>query len=135
MKSSSGLREIAVDTARTSGELMKEIQCNQKCLDGFYKFVYDRHMVYFRRFVMKQPTPWSTDPVLRDLRFTNVYRELDAGTIWLVKNIVERRRGQFKEILWEICIYRVLNKKETFEAVGIPTISWWKTPSFRKNYK
>ena len=96
-------------------------------ISSFYRFVYERHRVWHNRFVVRLPqASWTSDPLLQKSRYTNVYRELDRGTLYLDRHLsrffttplsFEKKTS----LLWEICVYRLLNKVETFERVGIPT--------------
>lgn len=54
-------------------------------LAGFMKA---RHAIYLARRAGK-PGPWTSDPVLANGRFCNVFRELDTVTIWIRKHIRE----------------------------------------------
>ena len=110
----------------------------QEHLDQFYQFVYERHMVWFRRFALKLPPPWTANRWLRDYKFTNVYRELDRGTAWLMSHILNPTAlaaGSQHNLLWQVVLYRILNRVETFEAVGIPSYSKWEADKgmFRSN--
>src|SRR5690348_3648568 len=86
-------------------------------LDAFYRFMYERHMIWHRRFKLGLPPPWTKDPILRDLKFTNVYRELDRGTLWYLNNVAETYKDELLDLLWLTVMYRLLNKVETFEKV------------------
>ncbi len=54
----------------------------QSKVDDFWKFINDRHAIYLKRKV-GEPKPWSDDPIFQEWKFTNVFRELDRGTIAL----------------------------------------------------
>jgi len=106
----------------------------------FWTFVAERQAIWHRRFVEKKPPPWTTDPILRDYKFTNVYRELDAGTIWYVKNVIplvkysssyERK----KALLWLTTMYRLVNRVETFEDVGLLLHHNWVHDRLKWKYK
>ena len=93
-------------------------------LKAFYKFIYDRQLVWHNRFIKKLPREeWTNDPIFKRTKYTNVYRELDRGTLW----IHDRLKGQHKKlsfdskvgIIWDLCVYRLLNKVETFDKIGI----------------
>lgn len=49
-------------------------------IENFWKFINDRHEIYLKR-KRGEPKPWSDDPIFLDWKFTNVFRELDRGTI------------------------------------------------------
>lgn len=51
-------------------------------IEDFWKFINDRHAIYLKR-KAGEPKPWSDDPIFQEWKFTNVFRELDRGTIAL----------------------------------------------------
>lgn len=64
---------------------------NQDFVEGsstiadFFKFMRERHKIWINRFIYKKPKPWTDDPILREYKFTNVFRQLDKGTIALTE--------------------------------------------------
>ena len=54
-------------------------------IDGFFKYINERHQIYCRRQAGIQ-APWTEDPIIKEFSFCNVFRELDSVTIWLRKN-------------------------------------------------
>jgi hypothetical protein len=96
----------------------------QEYLDQFWKFIYDRHLIWYKRFVLGLEAPWTTDPILLEYKFTNVYRELDRGTVFLLDNILGH--GSPIEQVWNIIIYRMFNRISTFEAIGFQHLTPWK---------
>lgn len=94
-------------------------------LKEFWTFVAERQAVWYRRFVLKQKPPWTENPILRDYKFTNVYRELDRGTIWYMENVVPKHTGKLHRLLWATVMYRLVNNVETFEEVPIPRFRDW----------
>lgn len=117
---------------------LPKVEVIQENLEDFYKFICERQQVWHRRFVLKLAPPWTEDKWLLHYKFTNVYRELDRGTLWLLANIIMSERRPVEkpiEVMWEIMAYRILNKVETFEAVGLPFHHMWKEPTFRRAYR
>lgn len=51
-------------------------------LVDFYKWMNERHRIYLAR-KAGQSKPWTNDVILQQYKFTNVFRELDPGTIAL----------------------------------------------------
>ena len=86
---------------------------NQSMMDNFWKFVAERQEIYHKRFVLNLPKPWTSDKILQRYKFTNVYRELDKGTLFLTENILPMCQTD-ENILWQIILYRIFNKIETF---------------------
>lgn len=60
-------------------------------LERFLYFVRERFQVFLRKRAGK-PRPWTDDPILQSVYFTNVYREQDKVTTWFRDNIREPMR-------------------------------------------
>ena len=121
-----------------------------KNLKAFYSFIYDRQLVYHNRFIKKLPRDqWTTNEIFKTTKYTNVYRELDRGTIWCFDHILNFFSGNISKyrssnkagirelwnnMLWELCMYRLLNKVETFEIMGFTSWRGYSTISVRDIY-
>lgn len=91
--------------------------------DRFFQTAYERQRIWHRRFVLSAPGPWTTDATMRDFSFTNVYRELDRGTIYYVDRILEpllASGASDGDILAITTAYRLFNKVATWEACFEP---------------
>jgi hypothetical protein len=95
---------------------------DQTNLEQYWRFIYDRHLIWHKRFILQEPAPWTEDPILRDYKFTNVYRELDKGTIYLLDNIVHVKKYDVAR-LWSMIIYRMFNRISMMEAIGFQGFS------------
>ena len=98
-------------------------------LVGFYKFMFDRHDIWHRRFILGQAAPWTIDPILKVWKFTNVWRELDRGTVYLLDALRDRSREGYRNCvgdLWHIMHYRLFNNWEAHKALGgfVPYDQW-----------
>lgn len=72
-----------------------------------WQYLTERQSIYHRRFVLQQPWPWTLDPILQKWQFPNVYRSLDAGTIFLTRELLpELTRGN---VLLNLVCYRHFN--------------------------
>jgi len=79
------------------------------------RFMEERHRIYLRR-SSGQPGPWTQDPILRDNRFCNIFRELDRVTIWVRENIREPFASH--DHLWfMLAIARYINWPPTLKAL------------------
>jgi hypothetical protein len=127
-------------------KLLPKVPIIQEHLNEFYQFMFERHSIWVRRFIKKEPPPWTKDPILRDLKFTNIYRELDRGTMWynehIAKNYLAVRKpvphegdvglvGAEMVLIWQTILYRLVNRVETFEAVGVPTLNNYDGEKFK----
>lgn len=75
----------------------------------FFEFVYDRHLIWYKRFVLKQKSPWTKDPILSLYRFCNVYRELDRCSIHLIDNVIDNKELNLSDKIFNILVYRRFN--------------------------
>lgn len=84
-------------------------------VESFFKFARDRHDIYLKR-KAGQSRPWTEDPILHQYRFTNVFRELDATTVWFKNNVREPMRAK-PEVLLATVLFRWFNRVTTGEAI------------------
>ncbi len=110
-----------------------EIHWVRDYLDGFYRWMYERQSIWHRRFVEKKDPPWTFDKWLRDFKFTNVYRELDRGTLWFVEYVITNNL-MWRDKVFATIAYRLLNRIDTFEEIGyIPTYTTWNPKKYYKD--
>lgn len=93
---------------------------NEKNLQHLFNFITRRYTIRKLKDVLKQPAPWTTDEVLQDYRFTNVRREHDRETLWLIKNIANNDQLSYDNKVMNTILFRLFNKKDTMEAMGAP---------------
>ena len=91
---------------------------DKQFLKRFWEFVTERQDIYWRRFVAKQPPPWTEDTVFQEVFFANVYRELDKGTIYLLENVINIPKPLSPEKeFFELLVYRIFNNQWTYEKL------------------
>ena len=64
---------------------MTDIMKIKDPIERLFAFAHERYMIYVRKQEGKKP-PWTEDPILRDFRFCNIYREDDKVTVWIREN-------------------------------------------------
>lgn len=114
------------------------LAAKQDVLDGFWTMIYTRHMIWYKRFVLNKPPPWTKNRIFLEYKFTNMYRELDRGTIYLLDNIANK--GTPYEDVFNIILYRLFNRISTYDQIGFQTllraksgaITW---PAFGKSFE
>lgn len=92
-------------------------------LDLFFKTMFERQTIWKKRFIDKLPQPWTKDVILRDNKFTNVYRELDKNSQWQIKNIILDESLSIKNLLWKMMVFRFFNNINTFSFAKL-TRGW-----------
>ena len=109
-----------------------------------FLFCHERQQIWYKRKCNMPRSLWTRDELLSTKHFTNIYRELDRGTIYFQRHIMKLKKEYFDvdsrdsttsiqqkmslelEVLWAAICYRLLNRIETFEKVGgIPKIHQW----------
>ena len=89
-------------------------------LRHLYNFIHRRYIIHLRKDVLKKDPPWINDPVLREYRFTNVRREHDRETRWLIKHITSNPDVSYSDKLLNVILFRLFNKHETSELIEMP---------------
>lgn len=93
---------------------------NRTNLDLFMHFLKERYSVHLNKDVLCKDAPWTKDPILKKYRFTNIRREQDRETKWLIKNIAQNDFLTYRQKILNIILFRLYNKHETLEIMGAP---------------
>lgn len=93
--------------------MKNNFQCGETTIEAFFAFINERHAIWCRR-ASGLPKPWTEDPVFLDWKFTNVFRELDTGTIALRRYLTEFRFTE-EETFFVIVWYRLFNLADHLE--------------------
>ncbi len=89
----------------------------------FWYFLNERHRVYLKK-TAGEPKPWTEDVILQNYKFTNIFRELDRGTVWLRENFIKPHWDDDAGlIVANVAWYRMFNYWGTGEYLGWQT-SW-----------
>lgn len=116
------------------------MKINERNLSIFWRFIAERHSIYKKKNLFKSPSPWTQDKILQEFKFTNVFRDLDPGTEFVIKKIIPKC-NRLENLIFNIIIYRLYNKISTFEFIWIHDILSfdrnefeWKLRQFSKNW-
>lgn len=80
----------------------------------FFETMYERQLIWKRRFIDKKERPWTNNKIFQESKFTNVYRELDRNSQWQIKNILLDNKLSLKNLIWKMMVFRFFNNPETF---------------------
>ena len=89
--------------------------------EAFFDYARERHLVYLRRRAGLPRDQWTADPVLRQFRFCNVFRELDTTTIWFREHVRDPLRHT-PNVLLATVLFRWFNRIATGEAIFSQTM-------------
>lgn len=122
--------------------LPKDIEeVNEDNLNTFFEIMIERQEIWYKKVVLKQPWPWTENKILRDYKYTNVYRELDRASQWMIENVLKDHSLSVKDLVWRIIIFRFFNLPATFEVGGVelphyddfdPEYMWQQVVSLRE---
>lgn len=116
----------------------EKLEVFEENLELFFETMEERQNVWKKRFIDKQKAPWTNNPILRDYKFTNVYRDLDNHSQWQIKNIILDDKLSLKDYIWKIMVFRYFNQPLTFEFAkatygwrnGIPSYDQYNEDEF-----
>lgn len=79
--------------------------------EEYLRFVAGRHQVWVRRSAGLPQSEWGDDPILLTRKFTNVFRVLDYGSQFLIRNLAS---SSPKEDLFRFFLYRHTGRWEAW---------------------
>lgn len=107
----------------------KQLGLDKKRLDLFFYTMYERQQIWYKRFVLNlSQDQWTNDEYYQKYRFTNVYRELDRASQFLIKNIIlntdcwRKYESDYENnlnLIWKTLFFRILNNPRLFESVDV----------------
>jgi hypothetical protein len=80
----------------------------------YLDFVVERHRIWSQR-QAGEPAPWTSDPILASRKFTNVFRVLDVGSQFLLRELLQRDEPSYEDTLMRCFLYRFTNRPEPWE--------------------
>jgi 5-hmdU DNA kinase-like protein len=110
---------------------MPPIPAHTQVFDSYWRFAAERLAMYYRRMI--DPVgPWTENPILREYRFTNVYRAADRVSQYLVRKVQYREdRSQAPaEVFFRTVLFKLFNRIDTWELLEQEhgPLSWQSTP-------
>jgi hypothetical protein len=114
-------------------------EMNDANLEKFWSYIGERHSIRRKR-DRGDAKPWTADMILRQWRFTNVFRELDPGTLFvfgIYKNFQHIADDVLRKELtiFNIIVYRIFNRIETMKATGYQDHRYFDVDCFTTSLK
>lgn len=91
----------------------------------YYYYMNERNNIYIKKEVLKEDYPWTNNEILRTNSFTCVKRWLDRTSRWLIDNISNNSELLYGDRVWRSIVFRLYNKIETAELIGLSDIDFW----------
>lgn len=95
--------------------MKQDIKPGHAQLTDLAYWINERHSIYCKR-AAGVPWPWTDDPILRDWKFTNAFRQLDKGTVWLRRMLEPVTSPDL--IVFNVMWYRLFNWWEHAQNLG-----------------
>lgn len=98
-------------------------------LNKFWYWMNERHRIYLKK-KAGEKMPWTNDPILREYKFTNVFRQLDRVTQkWESRYITVLGSGKKLtdgDLLFELVKFRIFNWPPTYDLLrhGLVSNKW-----------
>ena len=91
---------------------------NDDVLKYYFYFIQERMSIFWRR--CEERGPLTDDPILREYKFTNVYRACDRVSQYLIKNVIYKDLDKYtpEDVLLRILVFKVFNRIETWEYLS-----------------
>lgn len=95
----------------------KSIKPNDKVLKFFFYFMQERMNIFWMKVEGRKQDEWTADPILREYKFTNVYRVTDRVSQYLIREVIYKDLHSFtpEDVLLRILVFKIFNKPETWE--------------------
>lgn len=87
-----------------------------KVFETYWRFAAERQAIFFRRFTGNS-SPWTDDPILREFKFTNVYRASDRVSQYLIRHVIYEGDQSPEEIFFRTLLFKTFNRIETWELL------------------
>lgn len=107
-----GVRKAAIDFANP--------ELNLTNMKHLVEFMAERWKIHVRKDVKGLPAPWTKNPILKEFKFTNVFREDDRVTRELLSLVTNNPALTLEEKIINSFLLRAWNNPETFVALGGP---------------
>lgn len=88
---------------------------NEEVVSNLYTFIVDRYNIHKKKDVENLPAPWTDNPILQQVKFTNVRREHDRESRNVIENICKRTDVSLKDRFFNIILMRFWNKWDSFQ--------------------
>jgi hypothetical protein len=106
---------------------VKSFKWQKNQIKAFWGWINERHRIYLNR-KAGDKWPWTKDKILREFKFTNVYRQLDRVTQEWTKRYVtlldKGRNLEDEDILFQCAQFRLFNWPETYDALFYGLRRW-----------
>jgi hypothetical protein len=91
--------------------------------DAYWSFAAERHAIFSRR-VAGQSAPWTSDPILLEFKFCNVFRASDRVSQALIRRVAcssEDKGLAPEDVFLRVILFRLFSKERTWDLIEAAT--------------
>lgn len=99
----------------------RHVRIREDMLERYFYWIHERQEIWYKRNILKEPAPWTEDPILQSFRFTHPIRDIDTVTIYYRENLlphVTEDEDSKINLLLNTMIFRIFVKPESWECFG-----------------
>lgn len=91
---------------------------NDATLKYYFYFIQERMNIFWRR--CENNSFLTDDPILKEYKFTNVYRACDRVSQYLIRNVIYKNLDRYspEDVMLRILVFKVFNRIETWEYLS-----------------
>ena len=125
--------EMVHDVPPSNDECSRPIEVAGRTLtptpvfDTYWRFAAARQAIYLAR-LQGMGEPWSDDPILREYRFTNVYRAADRVSQYLIQKVIYDTAvpDDPENVVFRVLLFKLFNRISTWRTLEqeLGTIEW-----------
>lgn len=93
---------------------------NEDKLALLTQWITERYDIHLKKDVDQLSAPWTSCPILQKIKFTNVRREHDRATIWLIDYICKSTDISTTDKMLNCILFRLYNNWKTADLIGMP---------------
>lgn len=97
---------------------------NKENLEHYKHYVIERQNILKKR-QQGLPPMWTEDKIMQNNRFTNIRRENDKVSKWLIENISTNINLGLEDKIWRTIIFRMYNTINCAEIIEINNPDFW----------
>ncbi len=91
--------------------------CRDEVYRAYWHLACERQRIFHSR-SRGEPGPWTTDPILREYKFTNSYRASDRVSQYLIGEVIYGAQDlPAEDVLCRIVLFRLFSRVETWQAL------------------
>ena len=95
-------------------------ELDEEILNTLFYWIHERYTIHIKKDLQGKRGKLTEDPMLASYHFTNVRKEHDKNTRWLIQNVSNNENLSYYDKVMNTILFRLFSKYETMEIVQAP---------------